>query len=35
MEEPIVLAKYVAEDGLFGYQGEERPLDLRVFHAPL
>jgi hypothetical protein len=24
----MALAAYVAEDGLFGYQWEERPLDL-------
>jgi hypothetical protein len=27
-------AAYVAEDGLVGYQWEERPLGLRVFDAP-
>jgi hypothetical protein len=26
-------AAYVAEDGLFGYQLDERPLGLRVFDA--
>ena len=29
------LATYVAEDGLVGYQWEERPLGLRVFKAPV
>ena len=34
-EGPMVLAAYVAEDGLVGHQWEERPLDLRVFNAPV
>jgi hypothetical protein len=33
MEQPMVLATYVAEDGLVGHQWEERPSDLRVFDA--
>ena len=35
MEGPMVLATYVAEDGLDGHQWEERPLGLRVFDAPV
>jgi hypothetical protein len=35
MEVPMVLATYVAEDGLVGHQWEERPLGLRVFNAPV
>jgi hypothetical protein len=35
IEEPMALAEYVAEDGLVGHQWEERPLDLRVFDAPV
>jgi hypothetical protein len=35
MEGPMVLATYVAEDGLVGYQWKERPLGLRVFDAPM
>ena len=35
MEGPMVLATYVVEDGLVGHQWEERPLDLRVFDAPV
>ena len=31
----MVLAKYVAEDGLDGHQWEEWPLGLRVFDAPV
>ena len=31
----MVLATYVAEDGLVGHQWEERPLGLRVFDAPV
>ena len=30
----MALATYVAEEGLVGHQWEERPLGLRVFHAP-
>jgi hypothetical protein len=30
MEEPMVLATYVAEDGLVGHQWEEESLGLRV-----
>jgi hypothetical protein len=29
----MVLATYVAEDGLVGHQWEERPLGMRVFYA--
>jgi hypothetical protein len=29
----MALATYVVEDGLVGYQWEERPLVLRVFDA--
>jgi hypothetical protein len=35
MEWPMTLATYVAEDGLVGHQGEERPSGLRVFDAPV
>ena len=35
MEGPMALAAYVAEDGLVGYQWEERPLGLRVFDVPV
>ena len=35
IEGPMVLAAYVAEDGLAGHQWEERPLGLRVFDAPI
>jgi hypothetical protein len=35
MEGPVALVTYVAEDGLVGHQWEERPLDLRVFDAPV
>jgi hypothetical protein len=35
MEGSITLATYVAEDGLVGHQWEERPLELRVFDAPV
>jgi hypothetical protein len=35
MERPMELATYVTEDGLVGYQWEERPLSLRVFNAPV
>jgi hypothetical protein len=31
----MVLATYVAEDGLVGHQWEERSLGLRVFNAPM
>ena len=31
----MVLATYVAEDGLVGHQWEKRHLDLRVFNAPV
>jgi hypothetical protein len=31
----MALAAYVAEDGLVGYQWEERPLGLRVFDVPV
>jgi hypothetical protein len=31
----MVLATYVAEDGLVVQQWEERPLGLRVFNAPV
>ena len=31
----MALATYVAEDGLVGHQGEERPSGLRVFNAPV
>ena len=34
MEPPMVLAKYMAEDGLVGHQWEERLLGLRVSDAP-
>jgi hypothetical protein len=34
-EGPMVLAAFVAEDGLVGHQWEERPLGLRVFDAPV
>ena len=33
MEGPMVLATYVAEDGLVGHQWEKRLLGLRGFHA--
>ena len=35
MDGPMALATYVAEDGLVGYQWEERPWGLRVFNASL
>ena len=35
MEGPMVLATYVAEDGLVGHHWEKRPLGLRVFNAPM
>jgi hypothetical protein len=35
MEGPMAPAADVAEDGLFGYQLEERPLVLGRFHAPV
>jgi hypothetical protein len=35
MQGPMELAEYVAEDGLVGHQWEERPLGLRVYHAPV
>ena len=35
MEGPMVLATYVAEDGLVGHHWEKRPLGLRVFNAPV
>ena len=35
MKQPMVLAAYVAEDGLVGHQWEERPSGLRVFNAPV
>jgi hypothetical protein len=35
MEWPMVLATYVAEDGLVEYQWKERPLGLKVFNAPV
>jgi hypothetical protein len=35
MEQPVVLATYVAEDGLVGHLWEERPSGLRVFNAPV
>jgi hypothetical protein len=31
----MALDTYVGEDGLVGHQWEERPLDLRVFNAPV
>ena len=31
----MVLATYLAEDGLVGHQWEERPLVLRVFDSPV
>jgi hypothetical protein len=31
MEQPMVLAMYVTEDGLVGHQWEERPSGLRAF----
>jgi hypothetical protein len=31
----MALTAYVAEDGLVGYQWEERPLVLRRFFAPV
>jgi hypothetical protein len=34
MEGPMIPAAYVAEDGLVGYQWEERPLVLRGLDAP-
>jgi hypothetical protein len=34
IEQPVALATYVAEYGLVGSQGEERPLGLRLFDAP-
>jgi hypothetical protein len=34
IDQPIVLATHVAEDGLVGHQWEEMPLGLRVFDAP-
>jgi hypothetical protein len=33
MDRLMVLAAYVAEDGLVGHQWEERPMSLRVFIA--
>jgi hypothetical protein len=33
MEQPMALATYVEEDGLVGYQWEERTLGLRVFDS--
>jgi hypothetical protein len=35
MEGLMVLAEYVAEDGLVRHQWEEKPLALRVFDAPV
>jgi hypothetical protein len=35
MERPLVLATYVAEDGLVRHQWKERPLGLRVFDTPV
>ena len=35
MQGPMVLAVYVAENGLVGHQWEEKPLGLRVFDAPV
>jgi hypothetical protein len=35
MEEPMAPAAYVAEDGLVRHQGEERPLVLWKFDAPV
>ena len=32
---PMVLATYVAKDGLVGHKWEERPSGLRVFNAPV
>jgi hypothetical protein len=34
MEEPIMLAACVGEDGLFGHHWEEKPFYLMVFDAP-
>ena len=31
----LILAAYVAEDGLVGYEWEKRPLGLRWFHNPV
>jgi hypothetical protein len=31
----MALAAYVAEDGLVGYQWEERPLSLKGFDVPV
>jgi hypothetical protein len=35
MERHVVLATYVEEVHLVEHQWEERPLGLRVFHAPV
>ena len=35
MKGPMVLAAYVAEDGLVGHQREESSLGLRVFDVPV
>ena len=35
MERPMVLATYVAEDGMVGHQWEGRPLVLRRLDAPV
>jgi hypothetical protein len=35
MEASIVLATYVAEDGLVGHQREEQSLGLKEFDAPV
>jgi hypothetical protein len=35
MEGFMALAAYVAEDGLVGYQWEERSVGLRVFDVPV
>jgi hypothetical protein len=35
LEQQMVLAAYVAEDGFVGHHWEERPLGLRVLDAPV
>ena len=35
MEQPMVLATYVTEDGLVGHQWEKTHLGLRVFNSPV
>jgi hypothetical protein len=35
MERPLVLATYVAEDSLVGYQWEDKFLGLRLFNVPV